>query len=384
MVRFGVDLQEGLRRLEELRAAAVPPCGASYRGGAAHHPSRFRCGGKPVASSRPGVERDSLRAVILEEGQPTQTVLAAVPAQESFRHDGHLDRGSRRRAVLLHVDHRLRRCSEICWGCWSKVRTQDRSTKRLVQVAASISRCPPVWWFALLLRRSLVGSGRFAVLARDEPVPPRPRRLRLTSRLSQGSTVPVFPLEDSDSEEGATLTMFGQQPWRMSVVRHRHSPERWAISLMRMVILRWGIWNTLLRRQHLRGWMHLICDVITRRGRVLKSPPALQEAERSRAEVDNNRSVRVWKLSSLASIVVVPFLSWGHRRRNCRIDFLSSRGVVAVVAVEPGCGRVSRPFGYMEGRSAHFCRHFCILVRRGITCCAGDGQHGRLPMGGSN
>ena len=52
-----------------------------------------------------------------------------------------------------------------------------------------------------------------------------------------------------------------------------------------------------------------LSDVFTRRARVLKSPPAflkgafgscfrlsLQEAERGRAEVDNNRSVRAWKL----------------------------------------------------------------------------------------
>ena len=107
-----------------------------------------------------------------------------------------------------------------------KLRTQDQPTKRLVRMT-KVSHTKLSWttqvdnddeWStprASRVSRSVVvcpasqgesrwQCGRFAVLA-NEPVPPRPRRLRLISRLSQRSTVPVPPSEDLLDELEADL-----------------------------------------------------------------------------------------------------------------------------------------------------------------------------------
>ena len=84
VVRFEVELQEGLRRLEELRAAAVPPPVA--RGPAEFPPTIPADFVAEVNQLRAAVqeltrERDSFRAGISGDGQPTQTVLALVPVE---------------------------------------------------------------------------------------------------------------------------------------------------------------------------------------------------------------------------------------------------------------------------------------------------------------
>ena len=189
----------------------------------------------------------------------------------------------------------------------------------------------------------------------------------------------VFPL-DSHSEEGdhvdevrsVTVGMSVPQTQSQTLIQSR----AWAISLIMMVILRWGIWNILFMGEE-PAWIEEVLptvvkqaafasldavdlsDVFTRRARVLKSPPAflkrsfrnrlrlsLQEAERGRAEVDEKTECpRLEVVSSLASIVAVPFLSWRHNTEKeiaGSIFSVRARRVVAVVAVEPGCSGVSR------------------------------------------
>ena len=85
VVRFEAEFQDGLRRLEELKAeAAVPPLVAQ---GAAEVPPTIPADFvAEVNQLRAAVqdltrERDTLRAGTSGAGQPTQTVLAVVPAE---------------------------------------------------------------------------------------------------------------------------------------------------------------------------------------------------------------------------------------------------------------------------------------------------------------
>ena len=83
--RFEVELQEGLRRLEELRVAAAPP--PVPQGTAEEVPPTIPAEFVAEVNQLRGAvqeltrERDSLRAGISREGQPTQTMLAMVPAE---------------------------------------------------------------------------------------------------------------------------------------------------------------------------------------------------------------------------------------------------------------------------------------------------------------
>ena len=77
-------------------------CGARCRGGSAHHPSRFRCGGESVASCRSGVDSRAghppCRHFRGRSTNPDSVGCGACGDQEPFRHDGHFDRGSRLRS----------------------------------------------------------------------------------------------------------------------------------------------------------------------------------------------------------------------------------------------------------------------------------------------
>ena len=99
VVRFEAEFQDGLRRLEELKAAATS-CGARCHGGSAHHPSRFRCGGESVASCRSGVDSRAghppCRHFRGRSTYPDSVGCGACGDQEP--HDGHFDRGSRLRS----------------------------------------------------------------------------------------------------------------------------------------------------------------------------------------------------------------------------------------------------------------------------------------------
>ena len=216
---------------------------------------------------------------------------------------------------------------------------------------------------------------RFAgaeTFSRDEPVPPRPRRLRFISGLSHGSTVPVFPL-DSHSEEGDHVDEVRST---MSVPQTQsHTDTVPSVDdQMMMVVVRSGIWNILFREtsQPFEEVLPTVVtqaafasfdavdlsDVFTKRARVLKSLPAvlkgafrsslrlsLQEAERGRAKVDNNRSVPAWKLFLLLlRLLLFRSCRGGHNTEEeiaGSIFSVCARAVVAVVAVEPGCNGVS-------------------------------------------
>ena len=77
-------------------------CGARCRGGSAHHPCRFGCGGESVASFRSGVDSRARHSPCRHfRGRSTNSDSVSCGAcgdQEPLRHDGHFDRGSRFRS----------------------------------------------------------------------------------------------------------------------------------------------------------------------------------------------------------------------------------------------------------------------------------------------